>query len=63
VLPRLDEIDEASPFWWMKIVCQWGSRHSRLRGAAGPRPPWKQNLEWDEPLEWLDTLHSLYKRP
>ncbi len=59
-MPRLDEIDDASPFWWIRMACPWGSRHSRLRGAAGPRAAWEQNFEWDEPLGWLDTLHSLY---
>jgi hypothetical protein len=55
ILPQLDEVDGDSRYWWMKIRCRWGSRHSRLRGTAAPSPPWEKP-KWDAPLEWLADL-------
>jgi hypothetical protein len=56
ILPRMDEVTTDGPFWWMNILCRWGSRHSRLRGTAAPFPAWDQKARYDDPLAWLERL-------
>jgi hypothetical protein len=56
MLPRIDEVTTDGSFWWMNILCRWGSSHSRLRGTAAPFPAWEQTARYDDPLTWLAGL-------
>ncbi|MDO8611970.1 MAG: hypothetical protein Q7R32_04005 [Dehalococcoidia bacterium] len=55
-MPQLDDVGAEGPFWWMRIQCRWGSRHSRLRGSAAPYPAWEKRRRYDDPLGWIDGL-------
>lgn len=56
VLPELEEGQASDDFWWVRLECRWGSRHSRIRGTIGPNPPWMQRDKWYEPSKWMDGL-------
>lgn len=50
-------------FWWMRLNCPWGSRHSRLFGTIAPLPAWVSGQRWDDPSGWIDGLPEDRKGP
>jgi hypothetical protein len=56
VLPEPESVAPDSPFWWMRLRCAWGSRHTRLFGDIAPDPPWEQGDKWSNPLAWIAGL-------
>lgn len=56
VFPEVETGQASEDFWWMRLLCRWGSRHSRLSGTIGPNPPWQQTDKWAHPSQWMDGL-------
>jgi hypothetical protein len=55
VFPPADQEGQGD-FWWMRLRCRWGSRHSRLFGTIAPVPAWCCGQKWDDPASWIDEL-------
>jgi hypothetical protein len=56
VMPELEQASAESDFWWMRLRCPWGSRHTRVFGDSAPDPPWEQGRKWSDPSGWMATL-------
>ncbi len=54
IMPEIDDLAANPDFWWMRIRCRWGSRHSRILGTAAPVPPWEKETKWSDPVVWID---------
>lgn len=48
-----------SEWWWMRLRCNWGSMHTRIRGTIGVIGPWagdEEDLRWRKPIFWMRSV-------